>query len=414
MKVTRVLEAPRVTKPYTDAQWAEIERLGHRVDADLRANDVRLTMGGEPTFVSLDDRDGAEWNTEAMGPEQAQAGFGSAEETESEVRAEGPAPPRPGQVVPRRAAAALVAVVLLAQGRRAGVAERRAVRRRKRELRRHAGAGGAVPQDAGREARRRSEARLPRLRGHLVLPVARAPAAVERRSVRRQARRPARARAPAQGIQAGPRQGGRPRPAAEEEPGALGERRLVPARRALLPRARRLADGPAPAARLDSLGREGRPAVPHRAGSDAAVFAFAFLSESCRRPNPPGRQRLATGGQHPSSPPRGSPAPPCAPSRATACSTSSCRRPNRSRTTSRSSARSRPPPASSASRWCSRATSRRRTRAWSRSASRPTRACSRSTSSRRRAGASWCPTPSSSTTASRSAAARTATCSSTT
>jgi uncharacterized protein (DUF2126 family) len=74
MKITRVLEAPRVTKPYTDQQWAEIERLGHRIDADLTSNDVRLTMGGEPTFVSLDDRDGAEWNTEAMGPNKRKLG----------------------------------------------------------------------------------------------------------------------------------------------------------------------------------------------------------------------------------------------------------------------------------------------------------------------------------------------------
>jgi uncharacterized protein (DUF2126 family) len=68
MKVSRVWEAPRVTLPYTEEQWAQIETLGHRVDDDLRKNDVRLTQGGEPTFVSVDDREGAEWNTEAMGP----------------------------------------------------------------------------------------------------------------------------------------------------------------------------------------------------------------------------------------------------------------------------------------------------------------------------------------------------------
>ncbi|HEY8510157.1 MAG TPA: transglutaminase family protein, partial [Steroidobacteraceae bacterium] len=68
MKVERVWEAPRVTKPYTEEQWHEIERLGHAVDEDLEREDVRLTMGGEPTFVSVDDREGAEWNTTALGP----------------------------------------------------------------------------------------------------------------------------------------------------------------------------------------------------------------------------------------------------------------------------------------------------------------------------------------------------------
>jgi uncharacterized protein (DUF2126 family) len=68
MRIERVREAPRVTKPYAEAQWAAIERLGQRIDADLAAQDVRLTMGGEPTFISIDDRDGAEWNTDAMGP----------------------------------------------------------------------------------------------------------------------------------------------------------------------------------------------------------------------------------------------------------------------------------------------------------------------------------------------------------
>ncbi|MEZ5628157.1 MAG: transglutaminase family protein [Rhodocyclaceae bacterium] len=68
MEITRVHEAPRVTKPYTEAQWSAIEALGHRIDEALVAQDVRLTMGGEPTFVSVDDPDGDEWNTEALGP----------------------------------------------------------------------------------------------------------------------------------------------------------------------------------------------------------------------------------------------------------------------------------------------------------------------------------------------------------
>ena len=66
MTVTRVHESPRVTKPYTDEQWGEIESLGHSIDADLKKGDVRLTMGGEPTFVSVDDPDGPEWNFTAM------------------------------------------------------------------------------------------------------------------------------------------------------------------------------------------------------------------------------------------------------------------------------------------------------------------------------------------------------------
>jgi uncharacterized protein (DUF2126 family) len=67
MTLTRVHEDPRVTKPYSDAQWAAIDALGERVDADLAAHDVRLTQGGEPTFVSVDDMEGAEWNIAAFG-----------------------------------------------------------------------------------------------------------------------------------------------------------------------------------------------------------------------------------------------------------------------------------------------------------------------------------------------------------
>ena len=65
--VTRIHEDPRVTRPYSDAQWAGIQALGRAVDAELAELDVRLTLGGEPTFVSIDDMEGAEWNTEALG-----------------------------------------------------------------------------------------------------------------------------------------------------------------------------------------------------------------------------------------------------------------------------------------------------------------------------------------------------------
>jgi uncharacterized protein (DUF2126 family) len=68
MKVTRIFETPRVTKPYSDDQWGRIEALGHQIDEELRDGDVRLTLGGEPTFVSIDDMEGAEWNTAAVGP----------------------------------------------------------------------------------------------------------------------------------------------------------------------------------------------------------------------------------------------------------------------------------------------------------------------------------------------------------
>ncbi|MET0170298.1 MAG: transglutaminase family protein, partial [Aliihoeflea sp.] len=68
MKVERVAEHPRITKPFSDEAWAALDTLGETVDRALEEGDVRLTMGGEPTFVSIDDFEAAEWNSDAVGP----------------------------------------------------------------------------------------------------------------------------------------------------------------------------------------------------------------------------------------------------------------------------------------------------------------------------------------------------------
>jgi uncharacterized protein (DUF2126 family)/transglutaminase-like putative cysteine protease len=66
-KVERIAEQPRVTRPYREDEWEAIEGLGQAIDADLARQDVRLTMGGEPTFVSIDEPAALEWNTAALG-----------------------------------------------------------------------------------------------------------------------------------------------------------------------------------------------------------------------------------------------------------------------------------------------------------------------------------------------------------
>jgi uncharacterized protein (DUF2126 family)/transglutaminase-like putative cysteine protease len=66
MSVQRIDEEPRVTRPFTEAQWSAIDKLGAQVDRELAAGDVRLTVGGEPTFISIDDMEGPEWNYTAL------------------------------------------------------------------------------------------------------------------------------------------------------------------------------------------------------------------------------------------------------------------------------------------------------------------------------------------------------------
>lgn len=66
--VTRVHEDPRVTLPYTASAWESIRALGAVIDKRMAERDVRLTVGGEPTFVSIDNQTDAEWTTAADGP----------------------------------------------------------------------------------------------------------------------------------------------------------------------------------------------------------------------------------------------------------------------------------------------------------------------------------------------------------
>ena len=285
MSVQRIWESPRVTLPYTDAQWNTIDALGARVDADLQRLDVRLTQGGEPTFVSIDDREGGEWNTEALGPTKRLLSV----ELMAHLRAKygqggllhfGQGKWYPGEQLPRWSLN-----LLLAQGRRTGVDRPEALCRRASGSRRDRRERGRVRVATCRAPGRGRWQGLRSLRRCLVLPVARRQAAGQRRSLRFAPRRCAGAQAPAPRLRARPRgtrglrPADRPRPAPS---GPVAIELLVPARPALLPDPRRFADRLSPAARFAALGRARRPALA-----------------ACARPDPAFRAAAAAGG-HPS------------------------------------------------------------------------------------------------------------------
>ena len=269
MSVERIHEDPRVTRPYTDAQWAAIDALGHAVDA-------RLARGRRARSRSAASRPSS-----ASTRPTRRSGTPRRSATRKRERAEdllrrlharfapgGAAALRPGQVVPGRAAAALGLRLLLAQGRRADLGGRVALRRLARRLRVRRRRGAALRRRAREAPRPGSRLRAPGLRGRLVLPVARAAAADERRSARRAPRRRAGARAAGARLRArarrdrGLRAAARARSRCARTPsraGAAGRGILRRERLYLLP-----GDSPIglpPAARLAALGR-GRRICP--------------------------------------------------------------------------------------------------------------------------------------------------------
>ena len=68
MSIRRLNDAPRPTRPFSEEDWVQVEQVAQCVDADLEAQDVRLTMGGEPTFVGIDEPESPQWNIDALGP----------------------------------------------------------------------------------------------------------------------------------------------------------------------------------------------------------------------------------------------------------------------------------------------------------------------------------------------------------
>ena len=135
MSVTRVQSETRVSKPYSDQQWSEIMKVGAEVDATLEKNDVRLTMGGEPTFIAVDNADDPQWNTDAVGEDKRvrsnmmlmrlreKYGFGAMLHYGQ------------GKMVSRRIAATLGADMLVAARWATGLARSSVDRRRRRRLR---------------------------------------------------------------------------------------------------------------------------------------------------------------------------------------------------------------------------------------------------------------------------------------
>ena len=75
ISIRRVNETPSLSAPYSEDEWAKVEAVAHQIDTDLETHNVRLTMGGEPDFVGIDDPESPEWNLDALGPMKRRRGL---------------------------------------------------------------------------------------------------------------------------------------------------------------------------------------------------------------------------------------------------------------------------------------------------------------------------------------------------
>jgi len=75
ISVRRLNDAPRTSQPFSEDDWSRLQQVAHQVDEDLEQHDVRLTMGGEPTFVGIDEPESLQWNIEALGQAKRNRGM---------------------------------------------------------------------------------------------------------------------------------------------------------------------------------------------------------------------------------------------------------------------------------------------------------------------------------------------------